>query len=206
MLLPGVDLAQIEQMGVQIFDMFWGKSMADLQNLSHEDMVRFADRFRDVMYSMPFQLPHNLLLLGRTVAILSGMCTGLDPQFNLWNQLAPYATKLLAEEGGSQWRVLLDTLGELIKDLAALPSQAGRVFDRIERGELNVRSEELSRRLRLLEFALNRLAGGMVFAALLLCGVALWISGRTVFGEALLGVSLITFLWIVFSGWAGSSQ
>ncbi len=39
------------------------------------------------MYTMPFQFPQNLLMLGRTVAIFSGMCTGLNPDFNLWAQL-----------------------------------------------------------------------------------------------------------------------
>ena len=110
MLLPGADLKELERMEAQMFDLFWGRSMAELRQISHEDMLAFADRFRDVMYSMPFQLPHNLLLLGRMVAILSGMCTGLDPNFNLWNQFAPYAGKLMTEEGGSNWRVWLDAL------------------------------------------------------------------------------------------------
>jgi len=94
-----------------MFDMFWGKSMEELRQLSPEEMFKFADRFRDLMFNMPFQLPQNLLMLGRTVAILSGMCTGLDNEFNLWNQLAPYATKLVSQEVGSNWRVWLDEAG-----------------------------------------------------------------------------------------------
>jgi predicted unusual protein kinase regulating ubiquinone biosynthesis (AarF/ABC1/UbiB family) len=197
MLLPSADTKEIERMGAQMFDMFWGKSMTDLRELSREDMLRFADRFQDVMYSMPFQLPHNLLLLGRTVAILSGMCTGLDPEFNLWNQLAPYAGKLMEEEGGSNWRVLLDTLGEVVKTLAALPSRAGHVLDTIERGELSVQSPQLGRHISRLENAVNRLAGSVVFAALLLGGVVMLQSGRIALGGTLLAVSLVTFLWIL---------
>ncbi len=67
--------------------------MNELRSVDHREMHQFAMQFRDLMYEMPFQLPHNLLLLGRTVAILSGMCTGLNPQFNLWDQLVPYATE-----------------------------------------------------------------------------------------------------------------
>jgi predicted unusual protein kinase regulating ubiquinone biosynthesis (AarF/ABC1/UbiB family) len=100
-LLPDADAKGIERMRAQMFDLLWGKSMTELWEIGPEEMHRFACRFRDVMYDMPFQLHHNLLLLGRTVAILSRMCTGLDPEFNPWNQLAPYATKLIAEEGGS---------------------------------------------------------------------------------------------------------
>ena len=172
MLLPDADVKGIERMSAQMFDLFWGKSMNELREIGPEDMRRFADRFGDVMYTMPFQLPHNLLLLGRTVAILSGMCTGLDPEFNLWNQLAPYASKLLAEEGGSNWRVVLDTLGEIVKQLAALPSQAGRLLQTIERGELSVQSPQLARRIGRLEKSVDRLGGSVVFAALLLGGVS----------------------------------
>ncbi len=206
MLLPSADTGAIERMSAQMFDMFWGKSMAELRGLSHADMQRFADRFQDVMYSMPFQLPHNLLLLGRTVAILSGMCTGLDPEFNLWNQLAPYAGKLMEEEGGSNWRVVLDTLGEIVKTLAALPSQAGRVLGTIERGELSVQSPELARRIGRLENAINRLGASMVFSVLLLGGVLMVDSGRALLGGAMLAVSAATFLWILFSGRNGSGE
>ena len=88
-LLPGADLKLIEQAESQLFDRFWGMSMNELRNVDHREMAQFAMQFRELMYEMPFQLPHNLLLLGRTVAILSGMCTGLDPNFNLWAQLHP---------------------------------------------------------------------------------------------------------------------
>jgi predicted unusual protein kinase regulating ubiquinone biosynthesis (AarF/ABC1/UbiB family) len=199
-LLPDADLTELEQMGAQMFDLFWGKSMAQLREIGYEDMRRFADRFRDVMYSMPFQLPHNLLLLGRTVAILSGMCTGLDPNFNLWNQLAPYASQLVAEEAGSQWRVWLDALGEMIRKLAALPARIGGVMDRLERGDLNVQSPQLSRQISRLERATNRLAGSVVFAALLLGGVWSLDTGRDLLGGILLTVSLVTLLWMLLSG------
>jgi predicted unusual protein kinase regulating ubiquinone biosynthesis (AarF/ABC1/UbiB family) len=206
MLLPGADVAEIERMGARIFDLFWGKSMGELRQLGHKDMMRFAGQFRDVMYSMPFQLPHNLLLLGRTVAILSGMCTGLDPDFNLWNQLAPYAEKLMTEEGGSRWQVWLDALGEAAKQLAALPPQAGRVLERFERGEVSVQSPQLARRIRLLERAVDRLAGGVVFAALLLGGVWLVQTDRIPLGGTLLAASAVTLLWFFLSGRSESAE
>jgi predicted unusual protein kinase regulating ubiquinone biosynthesis (AarF/ABC1/UbiB family) len=206
MLLPDSDVKEIERMSAQMFDLLWGKSMTELRAIGPEEMHRFAYRFRDVMYDMPFQLPHNLLLLGRTVAILSGMCTGLDPEFNLWNQLAPYATKLTAEEGGSTWSVLLDTLGEMVKELAALPSRAGRVLDRIERGELNVQSPQLSRQINRLEKSVNRLGGSVIFAALLLGGVLMVENDRIPLGGALLAGSLAVFFWILFSGRNGPAE
>ncbi len=136
---------------------------------------------------MPFQLPQNLLLLGRTVAILSGMCTGLDNEFNLWNQLAPYATKLVSQEVGSNWRVWLDEAGNILKELVAIPSKMGRVLSQIERGDLTVQVPTVSRQLAYLEKAVNRLTGSLVFASFLIGSVMLYDAGKELYADILIG-------------------
>jgi predicted unusual protein kinase regulating ubiquinone biosynthesis (AarF/ABC1/UbiB family) len=100
-LLPSANTKLLEEASGQFFDRFWGMSMNELRNIQHDDMMKFGLQFRELMLTMPFQLPENLLLLGRTLGILSGMCTGLNSDFNLWMQLAPYAKKLTEGEGGS---------------------------------------------------------------------------------------------------------
>ena len=197
-LLPGADLKLLEQAETQMFDRFWGMSMSELRNVDHREMAQFAMQFRELIYEMPFQLPHNLLLLGRTVAILSGMCTGLDPNFNLWNQLVPYARNLVAEEGTSNWDIWLDQIGDLVKELIALPSQTGRVLTRIERGELTVNTPQVNRQIYYLEGALNRLTGSIMFASFLFGGVLLFQNGDTTLAYLFWGLSAATFLWMAF--------
>jgi predicted unusual protein kinase regulating ubiquinone biosynthesis (AarF/ABC1/UbiB family) len=200
-LLPSVtsaDLKLLEQAGTQLFDRFWGMSMGELRSLDPRQMMQFAMQFRELMYEMPFQLPHNLLLLGRTVAILSGMCTGLDPNFNVWSQLAPYAQKLVREAGGSNWDIWLDQLGELVKGLIALPSQTGRVLTRLERGELNVNVPSINRQIYHLEGAVNRLVGSIVFVAFLFAGVFLYQADDLALAYVFWGLSGITLLWMAF--------
>jgi predicted unusual protein kinase regulating ubiquinone biosynthesis (AarF/ABC1/UbiB family) len=197
-LLPSTDLKQLEQMSASMFDMFWGKSMDELRQLSPEEMFRFADRFRDLMYNMPFQLPQNLLMLGRSVAILSGMCTGLDKDFNLWNQLAPYATKMVSQEVGSNWRVWLDEAGNIFKELIAIPSKMGRVLSQIERGDLTVQVPTVSRQLTHLERAVNRLTGALVFTAFLIGSIMLYNAGKDLLAGFLLGAAGLTLIWIIF--------
>jgi predicted unusual protein kinase regulating ubiquinone biosynthesis (AarF/ABC1/UbiB family) len=150
------------------------------------------------MFEMPFQVPHNLLLLGRTVAILSGMCTGLEPDFNVWEELAPYAQKLVADEVGSGWEVWLDEIGDLVRELIALPAQTARVLTRLERGELNVNAPQVSRQLYHLESAVNRLVGSVVFAAFLFGGVLLYRSGDVLLGYVFWGLSVLALLWMIF--------
>lgn len=195
-LLPSVDLKLLEEAEAQMFDRFWGMSMNELRSIDHREMAKFAMQFRGLMYEMPFQLPHNLLLLGRTVAILSGMCTGLDPNFNLWNQLVPYARKMIADEGVSNWDVWLDEIGDLVKELIALPAQTDRVLTRIERGELNVNVPQVSRQIFHLESAVNRLSGSIVFAAFLFGGVLLFQSGNMRLGYLFWTLAFAILLWM----------
>lgn len=197
-LLPGADVHLLEQAEAQMFDRFWGMSMSELRKVNHAEMREFAMQFRELMYAMPFQLPQNLLLLGRTLAILSGMCTGLDADFNMWRHLAPYATKLVEDEGHSTWDVLLDQVGDLVKELIALPGQSSRVLSRLERGQLKVDVPRVSRQLYHLESAVNRLFGGLLFAAFLMAGVVLYRGGDTSLGYVSWGLSGLSLLWAFF--------
>jgi predicted unusual protein kinase regulating ubiquinone biosynthesis (AarF/ABC1/UbiB family) len=199
-LLPSADLKLIEQAEAQLFDIFWGKSMNELRQIDHAQMFRFADQFRELMYEMPFQLPQNLLFLGRTVAILSGICTGLDSNFNLFGQLVPYATKLISAEAGSNstWKILLEEIGNVLKELVALPAQTSRVLTQVERGDLTVKNPSANRQIASLEKSVDRLTGGIVFAALLIGGVMMYTAGQTLFAEILFGSSGVTLLWILF--------
>jgi len=202
-LLPGTDLQQLEQMSASMFDMFWGKSMDDIRQLSPQEMIHFADRFRDLMYNMPFQLPQNLLMLGRTVAILSGMCVGLDKDFNLWNQLAPYATKLVSQEVGSNWRVWLDELGNVLKELIAIPTKLGRVLSQVERGDITVQVPGVRRQMVSLEKAVNRLTGSVLFTALLMGGMMLYGDGKDLIAYILFACSGLTLIWTLFFSRSG---
>jgi predicted unusual protein kinase regulating ubiquinone biosynthesis (AarF/ABC1/UbiB family) len=173
-------------------------SMSELRQVDHAEMRRFAHQFRDLMFSMPFQLPQNLLLLGRTLAILSGMCTGLDVDFNLWEHLSPYAKTLVADEGQSNWNVLLNQVGDLVKELIALPAQTGRILTRLERGDIRLNVPQVSRQIYHLESAVNRLLGGLLFASFLFAGVLLHRGGELAIGYIFWGFSGLSLLWTIF--------
>jgi predicted unusual protein kinase regulating ubiquinone biosynthesis (AarF/ABC1/UbiB family) len=197
-LLPGADLKLIEQAEAELFELFWGKSMSDLRKINHAEMFRFAGKFRELMYDLPFQLPQDLLMLGRCVAILSGICTGLDPEFNFWGEIAPYAGKLIAKEVGSDWRVWLEEAGNVLKELIALPSQAGRVFSLIERGNLTVQSPSMVRQVDSLGKSVDRLTAGVIMAALLISAGIFYSAGETLLGEVLGGGAGVILVWILF--------
>jgi predicted unusual protein kinase regulating ubiquinone biosynthesis (AarF/ABC1/UbiB family) len=196
-LLPGANTRLIEEASQQVFDRFWGMDMSELRNLNQDELVAFAMQFRELLFEMPFQLPENLLFLGRAVSILSGMCTGLQPDFNVWAQVAPFTTRLAAEEGTSRWNLLLDGAGEFLKILVGLPGRTDRVLGRMERGELNIQVPQVSFQIGRLERSLNRLTGAILFLALLLSGAVLYASNE-VLGLGLMGASIVAFLYSLF--------
>ena len=57
---------------------------------------------------MPFQIPSDMLFLGRALGILSGLATQIDPHFNVFEAAAPFAQKMVADETGSVIKVAVD--------------------------------------------------------------------------------------------------
>ena len=94
-LLPGADLHLLEKATRRVFERFWGKSTTEMVSLGQQEAVAFAKEFGELLYELPFQVPENLILLGRCVGILSGICTGLNPDFNVWTSVMPYASRLI---------------------------------------------------------------------------------------------------------------
>lgn len=199
-LLPGANTEALEQASATVFDRFWGMSMSDLRHVRPSDVHDIGHRVRDIMVEMPFQVPNDLLMLVRAVAILSGMCTGLDPNFNLWEQIEPYARKLIKEEATSAFNLdgVLDQFGDLLGTLVALPSQASRVLSQMENGKLTIQTPQMLREVRHLERSVDRLTGGVIFAAFLLGGVMLLNTGNEILGGVLLGISGFTMLLVIF--------
>ncbi|MBN2550966.1 MAG: AarF/ABC1/UbiB kinase family protein [Anaerolineales bacterium] len=198
-LLPGADLALIEKAGAKVFERFWGKSMSELSAINIQEIQDFAGEFRELLYALPFQVPQDLIFLARCVGILSGMCTGLDPQFNLWEHLAPYAQKLIAEQAGGGLGVWLSELESLVRALLALPRRMDTTLSKMERGEIAVRIPEITEQVRKLERGLYQIASGVVFAALLLGGIQLYLAGQHTFSLVLFTGAGLDIIWMLLN-------
>jgi len=205
-LLPHADIALLERAEAKVFERFWGKSMAELRQLGPQQMWEITREFRGLLYALPFQIPEDLILIGRTVAILSGMCTGLDPRFNVWTGLAPYTQKLIAEEAASGWEFWLDELGALARALLSLPKRTEAVLNKLEQGDLAVRVPQLTEQVGRLELAVRRMVGGVIFAALFVSGVQLYLAGQGLVGGVLLGGAATALGWVILAGRRGKSM
>jgi len=200
MLLPGADLAAIEQAESRAFDAYWGMSMSELRKIDPQEVRRFARQYRELLVELPFQVPQNLIYVARTVGILSGMCTGLDPEINIWQQVGPYVRRLVEDETTSGMGKVLDEVGAVLRALLALPTQTSRVLARVETTGLPVRDEQAGRALRSLARSVDRLGGTVTASGLLIAGSVLVSAGYVGVGVALFGAAGVTLISVLVGG------
>jgi predicted unusual protein kinase regulating ubiquinone biosynthesis (AarF/ABC1/UbiB family) len=197
-LLPGADLEMLKKAEQIMFDRFWGKSMNELRDMKMDGMVEFAYEFRDLLYDLPFQIPQDIIFLGRAVGILSGMCTGLVVDFNVWEALAPYSKKLIADQGLGSVDRLVEEIGKYVRRLLSLPGRAEKLLGKLERGELVSHDPQLAKQVERLEGAVKQAAHSVVFAALSLGALQTYLAGHTWLAACLgvgAGIALLGVVW-----------
>jgi predicted unusual protein kinase regulating ubiquinone biosynthesis (AarF/ABC1/UbiB family) len=221
-LLPGADLGRIEEATRAAFDKVWGLNMAQLSGMKFGEMVELGREFSDLLLALPFQVPQDFLYLARAVGILSGMCTGLDPQFDPWHEMQPFVNRLLVETGEipphftpfglnvieglrlllteDAVKFLLDTGRRTIQ----LPALADSVLHRADRGELTIRVADMEQQVHVLENAIRRLVSAVMFTGLSVCTVLLYTAGEKTLSAAGLVLTAFTFLRVVLGNSRGA--
>jgi predicted unusual protein kinase regulating ubiquinone biosynthesis (AarF/ABC1/UbiB family) len=196
-LLPDADVDLIERASQRVFDRFWGKSTAELMSMHAQEAREFMKDFEDLLFEMPFQAPENIILLGRCVSILSGICTGLDPDFNIFENLVPYTGKLAETEGGDRWSIIWNEITRMFQLVLRLPTRADNLITRMEQGRLEVRVPSLSRDMDQLKHSQRKMTGAIIFTAFLLSGVQFYLAGAMTPAVIFFAVSFVLLVWIV---------
>ncbi len=199
MLLPGADRDLLQRACAKLLDTLWGRSTREMLRMTDRQITAFSSEFGELLYNLPFQVPEDLILLGRCIGILSGMASGLDPDFSVWRGLSPYVMRLMRENGEGGVRVLLKQLEAVAKLLIGFPRRADDLATRLEEGKLEVRAPELEKRVTRLEAGVRKLSGSVVFAAGLVAGTQ-FVLGRHPLPAILLGAAdFVLLLWILFA-------
>jgi len=198
-LLPEADRDLLERACAKVLDTLWGKSTRDMLRMSDRQVKVFTEEFEDLLYDMPFQIPEDLILLGRCIGILSGMASGLDPDFSVWRGLSPYVERLMRENGEGGARILLKEIEAAVKLLFGLPKRVDDLAARMQDGRLEVRIPELRQHMARLEAGIHKLAGCIVFAAGLVAATQLYLGGQPTLALGLGAAELILLIWILFA-------
>ena len=197
-LLPSADTAELERAMSHLFARFGGMGFAELREVDPREFLDFAAEFGDLVRSLPFQLPENFLLIIRAMSLTSGVCSSLDPRFNLWDSVEPYAAQLLRDQRGNIAQDVaqqaLDAAGAALR----LPKRLDGLVSRIEDGSLSVANPRLERQAARLDRTAQRLASALVFGALLIAGSVVR-ADDTALGSVLMissAVPLLHGLWV----------
>ncbi|MHC2999390.1 ABC1 kinase family protein [Microbacterium sp. HJ5] len=198
-LLPSADTAELERAMTALFARFGGMGFAELQKVDPREFQAFATEFGDVIRSLPFQLPENFLLIVRAVSLTSGMCSSLEPDFNMWDAVEPYAAQLIRDERGNVVQGFAREAATVAGIAARLPRRLDDVVTRMEEGRLTVESPKAEQRMRALERVARRIVSAVIFAGLFIGGAVLR-PDEPVAGVALMIASAVPLVHAVFAG------
>ena len=135
----GANMAAIERGMALMMEQYYGITMGEARDLEFPEVARDIE---SLLYGQPFQVPAQFAFTGRAVGTLSGLATGLAPEFNLVDVALPYAQKFLgltAEGAGQTIQQILSQLLDTGRILLTLPGSLERVVTKLETGQIEVR-------------------------------------------------------------------
>ncbi|HEY2856587.1 MAG TPA: AarF/UbiB family protein [Gemmatimonadaceae bacterium] len=126
------------------------------------DLRRLDVSFREL--TRTFQVPKDWVLLERTVLLLLGLCTTLDPAMAPMRTIQPYLEEFVLGRDRDWVALVRATVKEMAMSVLALPEGVNRLVGRANRGELEVRVQGLRESADLVYAAAQQLVFGVLAA------------------------------------------
>src|SRR5207249_10300583 len=113
---------------------FEGFSLKDLKFEAESSLASLLD-LRDMNVSLAdlrdaFHIPKEWILLERTLLLLLGVCTTLDPGMNPSAVIQPYVERFLLGEKKQWSEMVVDASREMALSALSLPGELQRFMDR----------------------------------------------------------------------------
>ncbi|MDH6236322.1 AarF/UbiB family protein [Cryobacterium sp. CG_9.6] len=196
-LLPSADTTELERAMVQLFARFGGMGFAELREVDPREFRDFGRQFADVVRALPFQLPENFLLIIRAMSLTSGVCSALDPAFNLWDSVEPYAAQLIKDERGNVVQDVAKQALAAVGLAVRLPKRLDSLITNFDEGTVSVTTPGVERRLSRLEGTARQLLAAILFGVVLIAGAVLY-GSAPVLGTALMVGSIVPLAVALF--------
>lgn len=126
--------------------------------------------------SQSFHVPKEIIVLERTLLLLMGLCTELDPTLNPMTVIRPYLERFVLGDGGDWSQLLVETSKDLVMSVTALPAEVRKFMRAAHQGELSLKFKNLESSSQLM----YRLGHQVIFAAIGIAGagIAIVLEGR----------------------------
>jgi predicted unusual protein kinase regulating ubiquinone biosynthesis (AarF/ABC1/UbiB family) len=141
----GANLVAIERGVALMMQQYHGMTLGDVRDLNVRDV---AHEIEDLFYRQPFRIPAQFAFAGRAIGTLSGLATGLAPEFNLVKVAIPYAQKFLGldrDNASQNIQQLLTQVLDASRTMLTLPATLERVLSKVEAGQIEVHLGENGR-------------------------------------------------------------
>jgi predicted unusual protein kinase regulating ubiquinone biosynthesis (AarF/ABC1/UbiB family) len=224
-LLPSADVRRIEEATEAVFQRVWGMNMTELSAMGFDAAQDIGREFGDLLREMPFRVPQDFIYLGRTVGILGGMTTTIDPSFNPWQDIQENVQKLITtDEDANIFKELqaqyVDPFIEPLKalmngDAQAFLASAQILVRRLRRpnpvedmlrelisGDAQITTRLASqhrRHLERIEAQGQRTTRAVLFATFMLSGTMFYTSGDVNVASLLYVLAAVMFVLLVFT-------
>lgn len=224
-LLPGADIRRIEEATEAVFQKVWGMNMTELSSMGFDTAQDIGREFGDLLREMPFRVPQDFIYLGRTVGILGGMTTSLDPAFNPWQDIQESVQKLITTDKDANIidELRSEYLDPFLEPLKALingdtqafltstqllvrrlrqPSASEVILRELVSGEAQVTtrlSPQHRRYLERIEMQSQRTTRAILFATFMITGTMFYTSGDQSLAAVLYGLAAIVFVVLLLT-------
>jgi predicted unusual protein kinase regulating ubiquinone biosynthesis (AarF/ABC1/UbiB family) len=164
------------------------------------DLRRMDISLREL--SENFHIPKEIIVLERTLLLLMGLCTELDPTLNPMTVIQPYVERFVLGDEGDWSQLLVETSKDLVMSVTALPAEVRKFMRSAHAGELQIRFRNLEASSQLM----YRLGHQVIFVAVGIAGasIAIILEGRGEMERASWGwwTARASGLLLVWSWWS----
>jgi ubiquinone biosynthesis protein len=151
--------------------------------------------------SANFHVPKEIIVLERTLLLLMGLCTELDPTLNPMTVIRPYLERFVLGDEGDWSELLVESSKDLVMSVTALPAEIRKFMRAAHSGELQLKFKNIEAPAQLM----YRLGHQFIFAGVGIAGaaIAVILEGRGEDSRATWGwwTARIAGVLLVWSWW-----
>lgn len=193
MIRPEANRIHIKRQVGYLLDRYYAETLDQLRGLDIASLLR---DFEALLREQPIQVPGEFAFLGRAIAILVGLATGLDPEINLVELFAPYAKRFVTEDHGGTIGYARQRMQRWGQTIVNLPELSSRVLHQIESGDIEAKIhwDQGSLLLRRLARALRGVTHAIYVVGFIIVGAWFLTSGHPGYAHWSFGLAALAFL------------
>ncbi|MBI5532296.1 MAG: AarF/ABC1/UbiB kinase family protein [Deltaproteobacteria bacterium] len=144
-----------------------------------------------------FQIPREWVLLERTLLLLTGVCTQLDPEMNPMDVVRPYLNEFVF--GNRDWaQIAIEAAKDMALRAITLPEELHKYLSKSVRGEMEIRVKGMTDSARLIYAAAHQLVYAASSIAFGMAALQLFLAGHEEGAQwCLAGTGVMATLFVV---------